>query len=47
MKLSLYSIIFKDKFIDHPVLGEITCSAYLEAFKRCSELLDSTNKLNI
>lgn len=47
MRISLYSALYPDKYVNHPVLGEITCSGYLEAFKRCSELLDSANKFHI
>lgn len=35
MLLNFYNSIKSDKCIEHPVLGEITCSGYLEAFQKC------------
>lgn len=47
MLLSLYSLYKPDKYIEHPIIGTVTCSGYLEAFKKCSELLNTTNSLNV
>ena len=32
-------MVGKDKYIDHPVLGSVSCSGYYNAFKKCYEYL--------
>jgi len=45
--LSLYSMIKRDKYIEHPVMGSVTCSGFLDGFKKCSDLLDTSKNLNV
>ena len=47
MMLNLLSIVSSDKYLEHPLLGSISCSGTYEAFKRCHELLNSNGALPI
>jgi len=47
MMLNLLSVVGNDKFIEHPVLGSVSCSGMYEAFKRCNELLNTSGSLPI
>ncbi len=47
MMLNLLSVVGNDKFIEHPVLGSISCGGMYEAFKRCNELLNTSGSLPI
>ena len=47
MLLSVLNLVGNDKFIEHPVIGSVSCSGMYEAFKRCHELLNTSGTLPI
>jgi len=47
MMLSLYSMYKRDKYIEHPVIGNVTCSGFQDGFKKCSELLNTSKNINV
>ncbi len=40
MYLNIKSYICKDKVVEHPVIGEVSCSGFYGAFKKCIEITD-------
>ncbi|KAL4510031.1 hypothetical protein ABPG72_010224 [Tetrahymena utriculariae] len=42
MLLNFYNTFRPDKTIEHPILGEISCSGYLDAFKKCQEIVSNS-----
>jgi hypothetical protein len=40
MFLNLYSYVKKDKIIEHPIIGEVSCGGFYSAFKKCLEISD-------
>ena len=47
MLVGLLSVIGKDKYIEHPILGSISCNGFNEAFKRCTNLMQGNNNGSI
>ena len=37
--IELLSMTGNDKFIEHPVLGNVSCSGFNEVYKRCNNLM--------
>ena len=40
MILNLYSYVKKDKIIEHPIIGEVSCGGFYQAFKKCLDITD-------
>ncbi len=40
MYLNIKSYVSKDKYLEHPVIGEVSCSGFYGAFKKCIEITD-------
>ena len=47
MILNLLSTVGNDKYVEHPVLGTISCSGLYQGYKRCNEFLNTTGALPI
>lgn len=40
MLLNIYSYVKKDKVIEHPIIGEVSCGGFYSAFKKCLDITD-------
>lgn len=47
MFLQLYQILGKNKEIEHPAFGNLSCSAVQDSHKRCMELMSTNMVLEI